>query len=129
MPIPATILVVDDQQFVRRTLRSLLAQQRHWTIYEAEDGKAAVHCAREVKPDVVVMDLVMPGMNGLAASYEVRQVSPETKIVLISSHYLKEEAAHIARLLGDGKFVPKSEMGKELVPAISRLLPDEKQAH
>lgn len=129
MPIPAKILVVDDQQFVRRTLRSLLSQQRHWTIYEAEDGNAAVHRAREVRPDVVVMDLVMPGMNGLAASYEVRQVSPETKIVLISSHYVQEEAAHLARLLGDGKFVPKSEMGKELVPAISHLLPDEKQAH
>jgi two-component system, NarL family, response regulator LiaR len=129
MPIPAKILVVDDQQFVRQTLRSLLAQQPHWTIYEAEDGKTAVRRAREVKPDVVVMDLVMPGMNGLAASYEVRQVSPETKIILISSHYVKEEAAHLARLLGDGKFVPKSEMGKELVPAISRLLPDEKQAH
>jgi DNA-binding NarL/FixJ family response regulator len=129
MPIPAKILVVDDQQFVRRTLRSLLAQQRHWTIYEAEDGNAAVHRAREVKPDVVVMDLVMPGMNGLAASYELRRVSPETKIVLISSHYVQEEAAHLARLLGDGKFVPKSEMGKELIPTISRLLPDEKQAH
>ena len=129
MPIPAKILVVDDQQFVRRTLRSLLAQQAHWAIYEAADGQAAVHRAREIKPDVVVMDLVMPGMNGLAASYEVRRVSPETKIVLISSHYVKEEAAHLTRLLGDGKFVPKSEMGKELVPAISRLLPDEKQAH
>jgi len=68
-------------------------------------------------------------MNGLAAAYEVRQFSPTTKIVLMSSYYVKEEAAHLARLLGDGTFVPKSEIGKELIPTISRLLPEESQSH
>jgi DNA-binding NarL/FixJ family response regulator len=128
MPIPATILVVDDQQYVRHTLRSLLAEQLHWQIYEAADGKAALDRARKLKPDVVVMDIVMPVMNGIVATYELRQVAPETKVVLISSHYTPEEAAILARLFGDGTFVTKAAAGKDLVPAISRLLPPEKQA-
>jgi DNA-binding NarL/FixJ family response regulator len=85
--------------------------------------------AREVKPDVAVIDLVMPKMNGLATAYELRQLSPQTKIILISGHYVKEEAAHLVRLLGDGNFVPKSEIDKQLVPAINSLLPEESQAH
>jgi DNA-binding NarL/FixJ family response regulator len=128
MPIPAKILVVDDQQFVRHTLRSVLAEQRHWRIYEAADGKAAVESVRKIKPDVVVMDIVMPKMDGIAASYEVRQFSPETKIVLISSHYTPHEAAALARLFGDGSFIEKSAAGKDLVPAVSRMLPTESQA-
>jgi len=128
MPILATILVVDDQQYVRNTLRSLLAEQRHWQIYEAADGKTALDRARKLKPDVVVMDIVMPVMNGIAATYELRQVAPETKVVLISSHYTPDEAAILARLFGDGTFVTKAAAGKDLVPAVSRLLPPEKQA-
>jgi DNA-binding NarL/FixJ family response regulator len=129
MPVPAKILVVDDQQRVRQTVCALLTQQPHWQIYEAEDGRTAIDRAREIKPDVVVMDIVMPKMSGLAAAYEVRRLSPATKIILMSSHYVKEEADYLARLLGDGKFLPKSEIGKELVPAIRRLLPEESQSH
>jgi DNA-binding NarL/FixJ family response regulator len=129
LPIPARILVVDDQQFVRQTLCALLMRRSQWKIYEAADGRAAVDRAREVQPDVAVIDLVMPKMNGLAAAYELRKLSPQTKIILISSHYVKEEAAHLVRLLGDGAFVPKSEIGKDLVPAINSLLPEESQAH
>jgi response regulator NasT len=64
MPISATIMVVDDQPFVRRTLRSLLAEQSHWKVYEAENGKVALDRIRELKPHVVVMDIVMPEMSG-----------------------------------------------------------------
>jgi len=128
MPIPAKILVADDQKFVRQTLRSLLTQQPHWRVYEAENGKVALERVRQEKPQVAVLDIVMPEMNGIEAAYEIRQLAPETKIILISSHYTPGEAAHLARLFGDGNFIPKSEAGKELVGAISRLLPDESQA-
>ena len=128
MAIPASILLVDDQAYVRRTLRSLLAQQKHWVIHEAADGKAAVQRAREIKPDIVVMDIVMPGMNGIEAAYELRQVSPESKVLLMSSYYTPQEALHLSRLFGNGRFVPKSETGKKLVPAISDMLPPESQA-
>lgn len=128
MPIPAKILIVDDQQFVRTTLRSLLGRQPHWHIYEAHDGEAALECAREIQPDVVVMDIVMPNMSGIAAVYELRRVLPQTKVILISSHYTDEEAAHLARLFGDGNFIEKSQTGTKLIPTISGILPLESQA-
>ena len=128
MPIPAKILVVDDQAFVRSTLRSLLGQQPHWQVYEAHDGLAALERAREIRPDVVVMDIVMPNMSGIAAVYELRRIVPQAKVVLISSHYTEEEAAHLARLFGDGNFIEKSQTGTKLVSAISRILPLESQA-
>jgi DNA-binding NarL/FixJ family response regulator len=124
----ATILVVDDQEFVRHTLHSLLAQQPHWKIYEAENGKVALDRVREIHPDVVVLDIVMPEMNGIQAAYQIRQLTPTPQILLISSHYTPQEAAMLARLFGDGNFIPKSEAGKTLVPAVSRLLPGKSKA-
>jgi DNA-binding NarL/FixJ family response regulator len=123
--IAATILIVDDQKLVRHTLRSLLAQQPRWKIYEAKNGKVALDRIRKIHPDVVVLDIVMPEMNGMQAAYEIRQLTPTPKILLISSHYTPQEAAMLTRLFGDGNFIPKSEAGKALVPAVSRLLPDE----
>ncbi len=121
----ATILVVDDQEFVRRTLHSLLSQQPQWKIYEAENGKIALDRVRQVQPDVVVLDIVMPEMNGMEAAYEIRQLVPSPKIILMSSYYTPEEAALLARLFGDIKFIPKSEVGSALIPAASHLLADE----
>jgi DNA-binding NarL/FixJ family response regulator len=99
VPIPAKILVVDDQQFVRQTLRALLLQQPHWKVFEAASGRAALEGVREIKPDVVVMDIMMPEMSGIEATYELRRLAPTTKVVLISSYYTPEEAAHLARYL------------------------------
>jgi len=128
VPKAATILIVDDQQLVRETLLSLLRQQPHWTVFEAENGKDALDRARKIKPDVVVMDIVMPEMSGIEATYEIRRQAPETKVILMSSYYTPEEAAHLARLFGDGNFIQKSETDKRLIPTISRLLPEESQA-
>ena len=127
MPIPAKILVVDDQQFVRHTLRSLLVQQPHWKVYEAASGKAALESVREIEPDVVVMDIMMPQMSRIEATYELPRLAPTTKVVLISSYYTPEEAAHLARLFGDGNFIETSATGQDLIPAISRILPFESQ--
>jgi DNA-binding NarL/FixJ family response regulator len=124
VPTPAKILVVDDQPLVRYTLRRFLAQQSHWEIYEAANGKAALDRVSEIDPDVVVLDIVMPGMNGLAAAKEIHRVSRRTKIVLISSHYTTQEAAKVAFF--NGNFVPKSEIGTKLIPTINCLLPEER---
>ena len=128
MSIPAKILIADDQELVRSTLRSMLTKKTHWRIYEAADGKQAIDETQRVKPDVAVLDIVMPVMSGIEAAYEMRRLAPETKIILMSSHYTPEEAAALARLFGDGSFVAKSEIGKDLVSAINRLLPSESQA-
>jgi len=128
VPVPATILIVDDHELVRRSLRSLLAQQSHWKIYEAADGKMAVDHLLEIKPDVAVLDIVMPVMSGIEAAYEMRRLAPSTKIILMSSHYTNDEAALLARLFGDGNFVAKSDAGTHLVPAINRVLSAESHA-
>lgn len=128
MPIPATIVIVDDQRFVRQTLHALLTRESHWRVYEAESGAAALDLIREVRPHVVVLDLVMPEMNGVELAVEIRQMEAAPRIVLMSSHYSPEEAEVLARLFGDGNFVPKSEAGKLLIPTINRLLPEECQA-
>jgi DNA-binding NarL/FixJ family response regulator len=106
--------------------------------YELANAVAKGHSAQEAAnrmkaapalQETPGMDIVMPEMNGIEATYEIRKLAPKTRIVLISSHYTPEEAAAIARLFGDGNFIPKSEAAKQLIPSINRLLPDESQAH
>jgi DNA-binding NarL/FixJ family response regulator len=129
LPIPAKILVVDDQPYVRQTLRSLLARQAGWEIYEAGDGKAAVKCAQEMDFDVVVMDIFMPGMNGIETAHELHHIAPGTRVMLISSHcHPPSQGIAIARLLGDCSFLEKKAAAKELVPAVIRMLSPVSQA-
>ena len=116
------ILVVDDQNFVRKTIRSMIAAKSAWKVCEAENGKVAVDVTKKKQPDVVVLDIVMPVMGGLAAAYEIGKIAPDAKIVFISSHYTPDQASSLTRLFGASRFVPKSEMGKELVPIIKNLL-------
>jgi DNA-binding NarL/FixJ family response regulator len=120
--MPATILIVDDQALVRRTIRSMLADKTGWQLREAENGKLALGVAKKNPPDVVVLDLVMPIMGGLAAAYEIGKIAPHTKIVFISSHYTPGQTVGLERLFDSARFVQKSEIGKELIPAIKNLL-------
>jgi two-component system response regulator YesN len=129
MAVPTKILVVDDQALVRRTLCSMLSEKSDWKIYEADNGRAALEQIQEIHPDVAVLDVVMPEMGGIEAACEIRQRIPQTTIILISSHYTPEEAAILDRLFSDGDFIQKSELGRELVPAINRLLPQNRQEH
>jgi DNA-binding NarL/FixJ family response regulator len=127
VPIPVKVLVVDDKEFLRHSLCSLLADQSDWDVYEAENGEVALDRIQEVKPDVVVLAIMMTEMNGLEAASKIRKLAPETRVIFISSQYTPHEAAVITRLFG-GNFVQKSDLGKELIPTISRLLPPESQA-
>ena len=127
MSIPAKILVVDDHPFLRNSLCSLLADQSDWDVYEAENGKVALDRIQEVRPDVVVLAVLMPEMNGLEAASKIRDLAPETRVIFMSSQYTPQEAAVITRLFG-GNFVQKSDLGTELIPTISRLLPPKSQA-
>ena len=123
MPIRAKILIADDHEFVRRTIRAMLSEQSEWRIYEAENGKVAVDQVPAIQPDVAVLDIVMPEMSGIEAACEIRKHNPQTKVILISSHYTPDEAEVVARLFADGRFIPKSDLGKRLIPAITSLIP------
>ena len=125
MSIPAKILVVDGHRLLRDFLCSLLADQPDWDVYEAENGEVALDRIQEVKPDVVVLAVMMPEMNGLELAGKVRKLSPETRVIFMSSHLSPQEADLITRLSG-GNFLQKSDLGRELIPTISRLLSPER---
>jgi DNA-binding NarL/FixJ family response regulator len=120
--MPAKILVVDNRGFLRHSLCSLLADQSDWDVYEAENGEVALVRIQELKPDVVILAVMMTKMNGLEAASKIRKLAPETRIIFMSSQYTPQEAALITRLFGSN-FVQKSALHTELIPTISRLLP------
>jgi len=122
MPISAKILIVDNRQLLRHSLCSLLAGRSDWDVYEAESGEVALDRIQEVKPDVVVLAILMTEMNGLEAASRIRKLAPEARVIFMSSQYSPQEAALITRRFG-GNFVQKSDLRTELIPAIARLLP------
>jgi DNA-binding NarL/FixJ family response regulator len=127
MSIPAKIFVVDNGRFLRHSVCSLLAEQSDWDVYEAENGEVALDRILEVEPDVAVLAVLMTEMNGLETASKIRKLSPETRVIFMSSHLSPQEAELITRLSG-GNFLQKSDLGRELIPTISRLLSPESHA-
>lgn len=85
--MPKNILIVDDSKVVRQLIRSYLESQLdHVACAEASDGKDAIEHARQVRPDVIVLDLSMPVMNGLDAAPVLHQIVPQTPIILFTLH-------------------------------------------
>ncbi|MGA9800555.1 MAG: response regulator transcription factor [Terriglobales bacterium] len=116
------ILVVDDAPAIRRSMRSYLEQEGDWTICgEAENGKVAIDRVRELRPDVVILDLSMPVMNGLEAARVIKAIAPGTRILMFTLHaypYLSDEA----RNAGIDRVLSKAEStGGELLQALRAL--------
>ena len=89
---PIRIMLCDDQALFRDGLRMLLSLQVDLEIVgEAENGAAAVELAHSLKPDVVIMDLRMPGMNGIEATRRLRSVSPNSKVIVLTTFREDEE--------------------------------------
>src|SRR5437763_5509767 len=86
-----SILITDDHVLVRQGIRTFLELQPDLTVIgEADSGEAAVRMAAELVPDVVLMDLVMPGMTGIEATQRVKQVSPHSQIIVLTSYHEDE---------------------------------------
>ena len=80
-------MLADDHRILREGLRSLLAQQPDITVVgEASDGNAVVALARQLRPDLIIMDVVMPGTDGVTATRQIRAQCPETKVIALSMH-------------------------------------------
>src|SRR2546428_10878217 len=84
--MPLRILLADDHLIVRQGLKTLLEQEHHTVVAEAADGREAIQLAQKHHPDVAVMDLAMPQLNGLDAAREIVKVSPETRTILLTMH-------------------------------------------
>jgi len=112
------ILIADDHALVRRSLRSLLLTHSNWDVCgEAVDGQDAVDKAKELRPDVVLLDVSMPRMTGLQAVPIIRLEVPESQILIVTQHD-SNELSRRATEVGAQGFVVKSEATKYLVPAI-----------
>ncbi|MDW8308037.1 MAG: response regulator transcription factor [Verrucomicrobiales bacterium] len=112
------VLIADDHALVREGLRALLdAQPDLEVVGEAQDGVSAVTQSLHLKPDVVVMDLAMPGRSGIKAIEDLRQASPATRVVVLTMHD-DEAYVRLARLAGAQGFVLKRSLATELIRAI-----------
>jgi DNA-binding NarL/FixJ family response regulator len=120
----ARILLVDDFQRIRSGVRTLLTSEPVEICGEAENGREALERVRELHPDLVLLDIVMPVMSGIEAAHEIHRISPSTKIVFFTIEDTPEAAA-VARLIGVDGLVPKSAAGTELIPTLKRLLGNE----
>jgi DNA-binding NarL/FixJ family response regulator len=115
------ILLVDDHAMMRDGLRALLEQQDGMEVVaEAEDGRAAVRLARELRPDVAVMDIAMPGLNGIDATRQIVARAPGTKVVALSMHSDWSFASDILRAGALG-YVVKSNAFAELAAAVQAV--------
>jgi len=118
----ARLLIVDDHEIFRRGLRALLEPSSEWQICgEAVDGMDAVEQCKLLKPDIVVLDVSMPRLNGLEAARLIRQVNPESQIVIITQHD-SPQIRSAALEAGAQAFVTKSAVGSELVFALRNLI-------
>ena len=118
--MPARILIADDNSVARTTIRALLDWHSFQVCGDAKDGQEAIDKVIELKPDIVLLDINMPIMDGLTAAREIRRISPATKIVFLTI----QDAPAVAertRLWAHG-FVPKSAAGTELIPMLNRLV-------
>lgn len=116
------VLIADDHAIVRMGLNLLLDAETDFEVVgEAEDGEKAVAAALRLKPDVVVLDLMMPRKDGVAVTEELHELLPETKIVILTSFSTAEGIAH-ALDSGAAGVVLKSSAESELVPAIRSAL-------
>jgi len=115
------IMLVDDHEVVRQGLRALLeAEADLEVIAEAGDGREAIDVARIREPDVVVMDVRMPDMNGVEACRGIRDLRPETHVIMLTS-YSDDEALFNSIMAGAAGFVLKQIRGGDLVDAIRKV--------
>jgi len=116
------IVIAEDHTIIREGLRVLLTSDPEFEIVgEAEDGIEAIKCAMRLKPDLVIMDLSMPRMNGVGAIKEIKRIAPETKIVVLTVHK-NEEYILASFQAGTNGYVLKYASHEELVLAIRTVL-------
>ncbi len=119
---PVRILIADDHEIVRQGMRSLFSLRGNWEVCgEAVDGIDAVAKAKQLKPDVILLDITMPQLNGLEVARIVRREVPQSKIIVVSQH----DPAHMrARALDVGAhgYVAKSDLSRDLLAAIEAVI-------
>jgi len=118
---PIRILLVDDHAVIRQALRMLLENQPELEVVaDVENGREAVQAVEKLNPDVVLMDVVMPGLNGLEATRQIRRASPGTRVVMLSGFVDEDQLLEALRAGASGYIIKKSDVS-ELVLAIQTV--------
>ena len=116
------VLIVDDHVVIRRGVQGILSTYPEWDLCgEADNGQDAIRLAGELAPEVVIMDVSMPGMNGLEATRIIHDVLPETKVLLLTLHSSSEFVRSAFRAGARG-YVLKSDAENELVRALNVVI-------
>lgn len=114
------ILVADDAAFMRLMLRDILTKAGHEVVGEADNGENAVKLYRELKPDVVTMDITMPNKDGISALKDIKEESPEAHVVMCSA--MGQQSLVLEALkAGAEDFIIKPFQGNRVVEAVSKL--------
>lgn len=119
--MPCRVLLADDHQIFRQGLRRLLEAAGHEIVGEASDGREALKLARTLCPDIAVLDLSMPLLNGLDAGREMRRFAPEIKIILLTMYTDKGYVLQALRAGARG-YVLKTQAAEDLILAIRQIL-------
>jgi DNA-binding NarL/FixJ family response regulator len=118
------VMIVDDHAFIRRGVQTILHPFPEWEFCgEADNGNDAIRLANELKPEVIIMDLSMPGLNGIEATRAIRRSQPETRIILLTLH----ESADLVRSAfraGARGYLLKTDAEQELVKALRVVIGD-----
>ncbi|HXE32569.1 MAG TPA: response regulator transcription factor [Verrucomicrobiae bacterium] len=118
------VLIVDDHAFIRRGVQTILHPFPEWEFCgEADNGRDAIRMAGELKPEIIIMDVSMPGLNGIEATRAIRKTQPAVKIVLLTLH----ESADLVRnafRAGARGYLLKTDAEQELVRALIAVIGD-----
>ena len=116
-----TVLIADDFVAFRWFVRLKLQEQGFQTVVEASDGREAVAKAADLQPDLVLLDIAMPALNGIDAAAQIRSLAPQSKILFVSQS-TDPDIVKSALREGAAGYVRKSEVNRELLPAIEAVL-------
>jgi DNA-binding NarL/FixJ family response regulator len=115
------ILIADDHDLMRRGIRALLQSHAGWEVCgEAHTGREAVAKAEELKPDIVILDISMPDLNGVDAAKRIRKGSPDTEVLILSVHYSDQLIRDILEA-GVRGYIVKSDSDRDLIIAVETL--------
>jgi DNA-binding NarL/FixJ family response regulator len=115
------ILIADDHEMVRRGLRSLLEARPDWEVCgEVENGRDAVEAVRKLKPDVAILDVSMPILNGLEAARQIRKEAPGCEVLILTMHH-SEQLVREVLAVGARSYILKSDAGSMVVTAVEHL--------